>query len=91
MPKYVIERTLPDAGSLSGDQWRAIAEKSNGVLATMGGRAQWQHSYVTGDKLFCVYLAEDPEALREHGAAGGFPVDAIHQVAHTIDPTTAEG
>lgn len=90
MPKYVIERTLPGAGDLSDDEIAAVTGQSNEVLASMGGRAQWQHSYVTGDKLFCVYIADSPETVREHAAKGGFPCDAVHEVARTIDPTSAD-
>lgn len=90
MPKYVIERNLPGAGDLSDDEVCAISAKSNEVLAAMAPRAQWQHSYVTGDKLFCIYVADSPEAVREHAAKGGFPIDAVHEVRRTIDPTSAE-
>ena len=88
MQKYVIERELPGAGKLGVDELRAVAQRSNEVLATMPDRAQWQQSYVTDDKLFCVYLADGPEAIREHAASGDFPIDAIHRVRSTIDPTT---
>lgn len=91
MPKFLIERTLPGAGKLSGDELRAIAEKSNGVLAEMGGRAQWLQSYVTDDSLVCVYYAEDADVVLEHARAGGFPCDNVRQVRRMIDPTTAEG
>jgi hypothetical protein len=91
MPKYVIERTIPGAGNLTTDELTAISKKSNEVLSTMGQRAQWLHSYVTDDKLFCVYVADDPEAIREHATRGGFPIDAVHQIGTTIDPTTGEG
>lgn len=90
MPKYVIERTLPGAGDLTDQEICGISQKSNEVLADMSPRAQWLHSYVTGDKIFCVYIAESPELLREHAASGGFPIDAIHEVARTIDPTSAD-
>ena len=90
MPKYVIERTVPGAGRLSGDELQAISQKSCGVLDGMQGRAQWLHTYVAGDKLFCVYIAKDEAAVREHAEKGGFPCDAVHEVATTIDPTTAE-
>ncbi len=89
MPKYVIERDLPGAGDLSDEELQAVSQKSNEVLATMSCRAQWLESYVTDDKLFCVYIAEDPEAIREHAAQGGFPVTAIRRVNRVIDPTTA--
>jgi len=90
MPKYLIERTIPGAGALTDEQLADISRTSVGVLTGMGGRAQWVQSYVTEDKIICIYLATDPEAIREHGAAGGFPVDSIQRVAATIDPTTAD-
>jgi len=90
MPKYVIERDLPGAGKLSPDELTAVSRASVDVLATMAPRAQWLQSYVTDDKLFCVYVATDPEAIREHARAGGFPVTAVHRVSEVIDPTTAE-
>lgn len=90
MPKYVIERTLPGAGSLSDAELHTIAAKSNQVLADMAPRAQWMHSYVTADKLYCVYVAEDEAAVREHADCGGFPIDTVNLVATTIDPTTGE-
>lgn len=88
MPMFVIERELPGAGSLTNNELKAISKTSNDVLATMGQRTQWQHSYVTGDKVYCVYLAEDADAIREHAVAGGFPANEVNQVATTIDPTT---
>ena len=90
MPKYVIERELAGAGQLGGDELQAISQKSNEVLAGMAPRAQWLQSYVADDRLFCVYIADDPEAVREHAKCGGFPVTAIHEVRRVIDPTTAE-
>ena len=87
MPKYVIERTIPGAGKLSAEDLRGISEKSNEVLATMPA-VQWQHSYVTTDKIYCVYVAPDEAAIREHADCGGFPVDSIERVNETIDPTT---
>lgn len=89
MPKYVIERSLPGAGNLTDEEVCGVSQKSNEVLASMAPRAQWLHSYVTGDKLFCVYIADSPEAVREHASKGGFPCDAVHEVARTIDPTSA--
>ncbi len=89
MNRYLIERTIPGAGRLSNDELQAIAQKSNEVLAGMAPRAQWVQSYVLDDALVCVYFADDPEALREHGRSGGFPVDAVRQVRTVIDPTTA--
>ena len=90
MPQYVIERELPGAGALSGDELHAISRKSNEVLAAMAPRAQWQHSYVTGDKLYCVYIAEDEAAVFEHADCGGFPVNAVNQVTTVINPVTGE-
>jgi hypothetical protein len=90
MPKYVIERELPGAGELSTDELHAISAKSNSVLADMGGRAKWQQSYVTDDKIYCVYFAEDEAAVLEHARAGGFPANSISQVASVIDPGTGE-
>lgn len=87
MPKYVIERELPGAGSLSDDEIREISEKSNGVIADLGD-VQWLHSYVTANKIFCVYIAPDEGRVREHATRGGFPANAILQVARVIDPTT---
>ena len=88
MPKYVIERGLPGAGALSDDDLRGISEKSNSVLTEMGGEVKWLHSYVTDDKIFCVYIAPDEERVREHATRGGFPADAVRPVARVIDPTT---
>lgn len=90
MPKYVIERELPGAGLLSADELRAISAKSNAVLADMNGRAKWQQSYVTDDKVYCVYFAEDEAAVREHATAGGFPANAVSRVSAVIDPVTGE-
>ena len=90
MPKYVIERTLPGAGQLSEAELHTISAKSNQVLADMGGRAKWLQSYVTDDKIFCVYAAEDENAVREHAKLGGFPVDSVNRVTGLIDPTTGE-
>ena len=90
MNRYLIERTIPGAGRLSNDELQAISQKSVEVLSTMAPRAQWVQSYVTDDKIVCVYLAEDEAAVREHGTCGGFPVDAVHRVLTVIDPMTAE-
>lgn len=90
MPKYLIERDLPGLGALSADELHSIAAKSNQVLRDLAPRVQWQHSYVTADKLFCVYIAEDEAAVREHADGGGFPVTTISAVSTTIDPTTGE-
>lgn len=91
MPKYVIEREIPGAGDLTPEQLRAISQKSCAVLSRMGPQIQWLHSYVTGDKIYCVYLAPDEGAIREHASRGGFPANRISQVRTVIDPTTAEG
>lgn len=88
MPKYVIERTVPGVGALNTDDLRGISEKSNSVLAEMGGDVQWLHSYVTDDKIFCVYVAPDEARVREHATRGGFPADAVRPVSTIIDPTT---
>ena len=88
MPKYVIERDVPGVGALGTDDMRGISEKSNGVLTEMGGDVQWLHSYVTGDKIFCVYIAPNQERVREHATRGGFPVKEICQVSYVIDPAT---
>ena len=90
MPKFVIERTVPGAGNLSAAELQGLSQKSNEVLDGMAGRAQWLQSYVTGDKLYCVYIADDEAAVREHAECGGFPAEAINRVTTTIDPTTGE-
>jgi hypothetical protein len=90
MPKYVIEREIPGLGSLSQDEVRGIAEKSNGVLSDMGGDVQWLQSYNTDDKMFCVYIAPNAERVYEHAHCGGFPADAVREVRVVVDPTTAE-
>ena len=90
MPKYVIERELPGAGSLSPEELAAISARSNEVLTGLHGRAQWLHSYVADDRIICLYVADGPEAIREHGRTGPFPVTALHRVVEVIDPTTAE-
>jgi hypothetical protein len=90
MPKFVIERPLPGAGNLSADDLQGISQKSNEVLDGMAGRAQWLQSYVTGDKIYCVYIADDEAAVREHAAAGGFPCTEVNEVRTIIDPTTGE-
>ncbi len=88
MPKYVIERSIPGAGTLSDEELHDISATSNGVLATMAPRAQWVQSYVTDDKIYCVYIADDVAAVREHATCGGFPADVITEVHAVIDPTT---
>ena len=90
MPKFVIERELPGAGSLSAQELQTISAKSNEVLSGMGSRAKWQQSYVTDDKIFCVYVADDEAAVLEHAKLGGFPANAVHEVASVIDPSTGE-
>jgi hypothetical protein len=90
MPKFVIERTISSVGSLSTDQLHGIAQKSCGVLNAMGPQIQWIHSYVTDDKIYCVYHAPDEASVREHARQGGFPADCVARVRTIIDPTTAE-
>lgn len=90
MPKYVIEREIPGAGLLSASELQAISQKSVETLDGMAGRAQWVQSFVTDDKLFCVYIADDVEAVREHAATGGFPCNQVNRIQAMIDPTTAE-
>lgn len=90
MPRYVIERDIPGAGSLSPDELRAISQKSCSVLQDLGPLVQWDHSYVTGDKVYCVYLSPNEDLIREHARQGGFPADRISEVKSVIDPITAE-
>ncbi|MES3000804.1 MAG: DUF4242 domain-containing protein [Pseudomonadota bacterium] len=90
MPKYLIERKLPGAGSMTAEQLRVVSQKSCGVLSELGPDIQWQHSYVTGDAIHCVYIAPNEELVREHATKGGFPVTSIMKVASIIDPATAE-
>jgi hypothetical protein len=90
MPQYLIERELPGAGKLSPAELKAISQKSCGVLKQMGPQIQWVHSYVTGDKIYCVYRAPNEEMVREHARQGGFPANRVSQVKSVIDPTTAE-
>jgi hypothetical protein len=90
MPKYVIERTVPSAGQMDEAALAAIATRSNEVLRDLGPDIQWLHSYVTDDKITCVYVAANEDIIREHGRCGGFPVDAVLEVRATIDPVTAE-
>jgi hypothetical protein len=91
MPKYVIEREIPEAGKLSAEQLQAISQKSCGVLQNLGPQIQWIESYVTDDKIYCVYIAANEEMIREHARQGGFPANRISEVKQVIDPTTAEG
>lgn len=90
MPKFIIEREIPGAGDLSSEDLKAISQKSCGVLRNMGPSIQWVESYVTNDKVYCVYIAPDEEAIREHAQQGGFPANSIAQVKTVINPTTAE-
>jgi Protein of unknown function (DUF4242) len=90
MPKYVIERELPGAGKLSADELRAVSQKSCGVLNRMGPEIQWIQSYVTADKIYCVYRASNEELVREHARQGGFPANKVSEIKVVIDPTTAE-
>ncbi len=91
MPKYVIERELPGAGKLSAQELQGISQKSCGVLNEMGPQIQWVQSYVTDDKIYCVYVAPNEEIVWEHAQKGGFPANRISEVKSVIDPTTAEG
>lgn len=90
MPKYLIEREIPGAGDLTSDQLQAISQKSCGILSNMGPKIQWLQSYVTGDKIYCVYIAPDEATVREHAEQGGFPANNIAEIKTIIDPTTAE-
>jgi hypothetical protein len=90
MPKYLIERELPGAGQLTDGELKAIARKSCDVLHALGPDIQWVHSYVTGDKIYCVYIAADADIVREHARCGGFPANVVVEVQTMIDPTTAE-
>jgi len=89
MPKYVIERDMPEAGKLSPQQLQAASQKSRSVMQEMG-QIHWVQSYVTDDKIYCIYNASSQELVREHAKRGGFPADSIARVVTTIDPTTAE-
>ncbi len=90
MPKFVIERDIPEAGKLSPEQLQAISQKSCGVLREMGPQIQWIESYVTDNRIYCVYIAPDEATVREHASQGGFPANRISRVVSVIDPTTAE-
>jgi len=90
MPKYVIEREIPGAGQIPPDQLQAISQTSCGVLKKLGPQIQWVHSYVTDNKIYCVYIAPNEEILREHAKQGGFPANKVSEVKTVIDPTTAE-
>ena len=90
MPKFLIEREIPGAGQLTPAELRGISQKSCSVLQAMGPQIQWVQSYVTADKIYCVYIAPNAEAVREHAAKGGFPANTVTQITSIIDPTTAE-
>jgi hypothetical protein len=90
VPKFLIEREIPGAGGLSAEELQSISQKSCGVLREMGPQIQWVESYVTGDKVYCVYIAPDEAAVREHAARGGFPANRVSEIKRMIDPTTAE-
>jgi hypothetical protein len=90
VPKFVIEREIPGAGALSDSELRALSRKSVEVIKGMGPEIQWLHSYVTGDKLYCVYLAPDDGTIRQHAKRAGFPANRVSAVRRLIDPTTAE-
>ncbi len=90
MPKYLIEREIPGAGNLTPDELTAISQKSCGVLQALGPEIQWVQSYVTGDKITCVYIAPNAELVREHARQGGFPANRVEEIKAVIDPTTAE-
>ena len=91
MPKFLIERELAGAGSLSPEELRGVSQKSCGVLRELGPQIQWVESYVTDDKIYCVYIAPDEEMVRRHAEQGGFPADRVSEIRRMIDPTTAEG
>jgi hypothetical protein len=90
MPKFVIERDLPGAGKLSPNELQAISQKSCAVLSELGPQVQWMNSFVTDDKIYCIYIAPSAEAVREHARRGGFPATQVNEVRTMIDPTTAE-
>jgi hypothetical protein len=90
MPKYVIERDIPGVGGSPAEALQAVSQTSCNVLRELGPEIQWVHSYVTGDKIYCVYIAPNEDIIREHATRGGFPANAINEVKTVIDPTTAE-
>ena len=90
MPKYVIERNIPNVGSLKPEELKAISQKSCGVLRNMSAQIQWLESFVTADKIYCIYIAPDERSVREHATQGGFPANSVSEVKARIDPTTAE-
>ena len=91
MPKFLIEREIPGAGQLSPEELVAVAQRSCGVIRDLGPEIQWVQSYVTADKITCVYIAPDAELIREHARRGGFPCDRVQMITSIIDPATAEG
>jgi hypothetical protein len=91
MPKFIIERNIPGAGTFTSEELHAISAKSCGILKEMGPAIQWLESYVTDDKVYCIYIAPNEEAIKEHASRGEFPVNKISQIKTMIDPTTAEG
>lgn len=91
MPKYLVEREIPGAGQWSAEQRRKVAQKSREVLCQLGPDIQWLESHVTGDKVYCVYIAASEELIRKHATVGGFPANRITEIAVTFDPTAAEG
>jgi hypothetical protein len=90
VPKFVIEREIPGAGEMSPETLQAISQKSCSVLRQLGPEVQWVHSYVTGDKIYCIYIAPDEEMVRKHAAMGGFPANVVSRVSAVIDPTSSE-
>ena len=90
MPKYIIEREIPGAGSLAYRELQGISQKSCSVLNDMGPKIQWVHSYVTGNKIYCIYKAENAELIKEHAKKGGFPANTIVEIATVISPATAD-
>jgi hypothetical protein len=91
MPKYVIEREIPGAGALTAEQLHGISQTSCGVLIELGPQIQWVQSFVTNDKIYCIYIAPNEDMVREHATRGGFPANSVVEVRAVIDPTTAEG
>lgn len=89
MKKYIIEREIPGAGSWTAEKLKAVSQVSCGVLSNMGTQIQWQHSYVAGDKIYCIYIAPNAEMVREHAKQSGFPANLVTEVSAIIDPTTA--
>ncbi len=90
MPKFIIERNIPQAGEFSNEMLKSISQKSREVLCTLGTDIQWIHSYVAGDKIYCIYVAPSEELIREHARLGGFPADSITKISAIIEPVTAE-